>query len=116
VGRGSGEPPLARANTTMSPRRTFARERLRRCVMRRLIEAKLPAPNRMASHNLHGTLCGGHIENHPIKGFQVRVVDAKGLLVRMFTHPTIKSARRAAKAWTVAYGNCPIDDKSGVRE
>jgi hypothetical protein len=34
----------------------------------------------------------------------------------MFTYPTIEGARRAAKAWTVAYGNCPIDDKSGVRE
>jgi hypothetical protein len=58
-----------------------------------------------------------HIEilKHPIKGFQVRVVDAKGRLIRMFTYPTIESARRAAKAWTVAYGNCPIDDKSGVQ-
>jgi hypothetical protein len=33
----------------------------------------------------------------------------------MFTYPTIKSARRAAKAWTAGYGNCPIDDKSGVK-
>jgi hypothetical protein len=59
-----------------------------------------------------------HIEilKHPIKGFQVRVVDAKGRLARMFTYPTIKSARRAATAWTVAYGNCPKDDKSGVQE
>ena len=59
-----------------------------------------------------------HIEilKHPIKGFQVRVVDTKRRLVRMFTYPRIESARRAAKAWTVAYGNCRIDDKSGVKE
>jgi hypothetical protein len=34
----------------------------------------------------------------------------------MFIYATIESARRAAKAWTVAYGNCPIRDKSGVKE
>ena len=52
----------------------------------------------------------------PIKGYEVRVVDANGRLIRMFTYPTIESARRAAKAWTAAYGNCPIRDKSGVQE
>ena len=52
----------------------------------------------------------------PIKGYEVRVVDANGRLIRMFTYPTIESARRAAKAWTAAYGNCPIRDKSGVKE
>ena len=59
-----------------------------------------------------------HIEivKHPIKGYEVRVVDANGRLIRMFTYPTIESARRAAKAWTAAYGNCPIRDKSGVKE
>ena len=50
------------------------------------------------------------------KGFQVRVVDANGRTVRMFSYPTIESARMAARAWTVAYGNCPIVDKSGVKE
>jgi hypothetical protein len=49
-----------------------------------------------------------------IKGFQVRVVDADGRIVRTFTYPTIEAARRAARAWTVAYGNCPTEDKSGV--
>ena len=44
----------------------------------------------------------------PIKGYEVRVVDANGRLIRTFTCPTIESARRAAKAWTAAYGNCPI--------
>ena len=49
----------------------------------------------------------------PIKGFDVRVFDDNGRLIRLFTYPTIESARRAAKAWTVAYGNCRIDEKSG---
>jgi hypothetical protein len=58
-----------------------------------------------------------HIEilKDVVKGFQVRVVDADGRIVRTFTYPTIESARRAARAWTVAYGNCPIEDKSGER-
>jgi hypothetical protein len=86
--------------------------------MRWLNEAKLPAPNQMRTTFTGHFAAAMHIEilKHPIKGFQVRVVDAKGQLVRMFTYPTIESARRAAKAWTVAYGNCPIDDKSGVQE
>jgi hypothetical protein len=50
---------------------------------------------------------------HPIKGFQVRVVDVEGRTLQMFTYQTIEGARRAARAWTVAYGNCPIKDKSG---
>jgi len=59
-----------------------------------------------------------HIEilKHPIRGFQVRVVDAEGRTVRMFTYPTIESARRAARAWTVAYGDCRVEDKTGVKE
>lgn len=51
---------------------------------------------------------------HVIKGYDVRVVDAQGRAIRTFTYPTIESTRRAARAWTVAYGNCPIDDKSGA--
>jgi hypothetical protein len=51
-----------------------------------------------------------------VKGFQMRVVDVNGRIVRIFTYPTIESARTAARAWTVAYGNCPIVDKSGVKE
>ena len=52
-----------------------------------------------------------------IKGcFRVRVVDANGRTVRMFTYPTIESARRAAQAWTGAYGNCRVDDKTEVKE
>jgi hypothetical protein len=57
-----------------------------------------------------------HIEilKGDFKGFRVRVVDADGLTLRTFAYPTIESARRAARAWRVAYGNCPIHDKSGV--
>jgi hypothetical protein len=57
-----------------------------------------------------------HIEilKDAVKGFQVRVVDADGRIVRTFTYPTVEGARRAARAWTVAYGNCPIVDKSGA--
>ena len=56
-----------------------------------------------------------HIDilKHPKGGFLVRVVDADGLTLRTFTYPTIESARRAARAWTVEYGNCPIVGKSG---
>jgi hypothetical protein len=56
-----------------------------------------------------------HIEilKHAIQGFQVRVVDAGGRTLRMFTYRTIEGARRAAQAWTVAYGDCPIRDKLG---
>jgi hypothetical protein len=50
------------------------------------------------------------------KGYEVRVIDPEGQTLRIFTYRTIGSARRAARAWTVAYGNCPIDDKSGVEE
>jgi len=43
-------------------------------------------------------------------------VDAEGRTVRMFTYPTIESARRAATAWTVAYGDCLVKDKTGMKE
>jgi hypothetical protein len=48
-----------------------------------------------------------HIEilEDVVKGFRVRVVDADGLTLRTFTYPTIESARRAERTWTVAYGN-----------
>jgi hypothetical protein len=49
------------------------------------------------------------ILKHAFQGFQ-----ANGLTLRTFTYPTIESARRAARTWTVAYGNCPIHDMSGA--
>ena len=39
------------------------------------------------------------------KSSQVRVVNRRGGTL-MLTYPTIESARRAARAWTVAYNNC----------
>jgi hypothetical protein len=51
-----------------------------------------------------------------VKSYEVRVVDDDGRTVRTFTYPTIQSARKAARAWTAAYGNCPIADKTGLRE
>jgi hypothetical protein len=58
-----------------------------------------------------------HIEisKDAVKGFRVHVVDADRRTVRTFTYPTIEGARRAARAWTVAYDNCPIVDKSGAQ-
>jgi hypothetical protein len=43
------------------------------------------------------------------------VIDHAGRTLRTFTYPTIDSARKAARAWTVAYGNCLIDDKTGLK-
>jgi hypothetical protein len=59
-----------------------------------------------------------HIEilAHKPTGYEVRVVDADGRTVRMFTYSTLESARKAARAWTAAYGNCPVVDKTGLRE
>jgi hypothetical protein len=59
-----------------------------------------------------------HIEilAHKPTGYEVRIVDADGRTVRTFIYPSIQSARKAARAWTAAYGNCPIIDKSGLRE
>jgi hypothetical protein len=59
-----------------------------------------------------------HIEivGHKPTGYEVRVVGADGITVRMFTYSTIQAARRAARAWKVAYGDCPVDDKTGLKE
>ena len=52
---------------------------------------------------------------HKPTGYEVRVVDADGRTIRMFIYSTIENARKAARAWTAAYGNCPIDDKTGLK-
>jgi hypothetical protein len=49
-------------------------------------------------------------------GFQVRGVDAEGRTIRMFTYPKIEVARRAASAWTVAYGLDPREKERLARE
>jgi hypothetical protein len=58
-----------------------------------------------------------HIEilKHASRGFQIRVVDAEGRTVAMLAYPTIDMARGAARSWTVAYGDCPVVDRSGVK-
>jgi hypothetical protein len=58
-----------------------------------------------------------HIEilKHPIKGFQVRIVYAEGRTYGC-SPATIESARRAARAWIVAFGDFAIEDKSGMKE
>jgi hypothetical protein len=58
-----------------------------------------------------------HIEilKHPSKGFEVRVVDAAGDDSNVHLS-TIESARKAARDWTAAYGNCPMNDKSWPKE
>jgi len=48
------------------------------------------------------------------KSYEVRIIDPEGRTLRSFTYPTIDSARKAARAWTAAYGNCPIVDRSGM--
>jgi hypothetical protein len=48
--------------------------------------------------------------------YEVRVVDADGTIVRTFTYPKIERARKAARAWTAAYGNCRVDDLTGLKE
>jgi hypothetical protein len=44
------------------------------------------------------------ILKHPSKAFEVRVIDGEGRTIQMSTYPTIVSARRAARAWTVRSG------------
>jgi DUF971 family protein len=76
----------------------------------------------IASAHAASFVCDGrasvHIEirAHKSTGYEVRVVDADGHTVRMFTYSTLESARKAARAWTAAYGNCAIADKTGVKE
>ena len=43
-----------------------------------------------------------------IDGFQVRVVDANGDVLRRFTYRTIVDAQKAASAWATAYDNCEV--------
>jgi hypothetical protein len=42
--------------------------------------------------------------------WEVRVIDDKGLTTRRFAYRNLLAARRAAAAWSVAYGNCKIID------
>jgi hypothetical protein len=48
--------------------------------------------------------------------YEVCIVDDDGQTIRTFTYQTIEAARRAARAWTGAYGNCTVIDKSGEKK
>jgi hypothetical protein len=50
-----------------------------------------------------------------VVGFQVRVVNDDGQILRMFVYRTIEGARVAAAAWRVAFDECEIVAKSGVK-
>jgi hypothetical protein len=41
---------------------------------------------------------------------EVRVIDDQGMTIRKFTYRDLLAARRAAEAWSVAYGDCKIVD------
>ena len=42
--------------------------------------------------------------------YEVRVINEHGLTTRVFTYRDLQAARRAAAAWSTAYGNCEIVD------
>jgi hypothetical protein len=45
--------------------------------------------------------------------FEVRVIYDRGLTTRTFTYTGLQQARKAAVAWSSAYGDCPIIDQTG---
>ena len=45
--------------------------------------------------------------------YEDRIIDHRGRTLCMFTYPTIGGAGNAARAWTAAYGDFPIVDKTG---
>jgi hypothetical protein len=47
--------------------------------------------------------------------FEVRVIDDQGLTKRKFTYGDIQQARRAATAWSAAYGDCAVIDQTEER-
>ena len=47
--------------------------------------------------------------------FEVRVINARGLTTRKFTYGDLQQARRAAAAWSAAYGDCPVIDQTEGR-
>jgi hypothetical protein len=44
--------------------------------------------------------------------FEVRVINNRGLTTRKFTYGDLQQARRAAAAWSAAYGDCPVIDQT----
>jgi hypothetical protein len=55
------------------------------------------------------------ILEHALKSYVVRIVNDDGRTLRTFTYLTVENASRAARAWTVAHGSCPVDDKTGLK-
>jgi hypothetical protein len=48
--------------------------------------------------------------------FEVRIIDDQGLTTRKFTYNDVQRARRAAAAWSTAYGDCPVMDQTAERK
>jgi hypothetical protein len=48
--------------------------------------------------------------------FEVRVIDDHGLTKRKFTYSDVQHARRAAAAWSTAYGDCAVIDQTEERK
>jgi hypothetical protein len=48
--------------------------------------------------------------------FGVRVINERGLAIRKFTYGNLEQARRAAVAWSAAYGDCPVIDQTEGRK
>lgn len=48
--------------------------------------------------------------------FEVRVINDQGLTMRKFTYTDVQQARRAADAWSAAYGNCQVIDETAGRK
>jgi len=44
--------------------------------------------------------------------FEVRVINDRGLTTRKFSYSNLQQARRAAIAWSAAYGDCPVLDQT----
>jgi hypothetical protein len=48
--------------------------------------------------------------------YEVRVIDDNGQITRRFAYRNLQAARRAATAWSAAYGNCDIVDPGEDKE
>jgi hypothetical protein len=48
--------------------------------------------------------------------FEVQVLDDQDRTIRKFTYLSVQQARRAAAAWSTAYGNCPVIDQTEQKQ
>lgn len=44
--------------------------------------------------------------------YEVRVINDRGLTTRKFSYGDLQQARRAAAAWSTAFGDCPVIDQA----